>query len=773
MYLMSSDRKALARSRFEWDLLLIRGVFAVLLALSLQACHSSPGSKVARDATTADEVEQEAGEANQDSGGEAGVWGTGGARDSAGGIEAGSAGAGGATGSGGSTTVTDTPDGTGGFTGTGGDPGGTGGTGGLPGADGSLGDSDLGDGSAGADGAEAKGDEAGIRIGDAAWPGIDSSDAALDDGPGLPGAEVGSDGQDGRTDSRSDGGDDSGKDVAIDSQDSANMDHPPDSPKNDAGVIDAGSIDGSSVDGDRSPCCGCLCRDPSWSCSNDTWVDSDGHAIAVAPEAGFFELAGGNYVSESQARVGPVHRVWYSFHPASVAPESKPLAVFFNGGPGSSTSAYLFDFNTGPYTLDPAQIGSGQIVSNPNSWAQFANLIHIDPPGTGFSYPMSLDGGSKPSVGIDLDRDAASVIRVLVRFLDRHPSLQGNPVILVGESYGGTRATLMLDHLFTYPSLATTTAAYRDSALYNDLIAHFGQVFPRDNPATLSAAKIASQFGHQVLIQPVVAGSAQWNLNTPDTSVCMSNHDNYQCDQPAGWLDQNAQLAATHLTTIATLRQALGIDPTTIEWMHASARTRAYGRGSGTIVSTPEMTTSFGTLGTDDNYFLILNQAVLTSYATGSRWWTDPTIGVSFLNDLVYVNTFITNAKFDMVVWTPAIATALGSYTGVASSVVDSNTRTGIARPGWIEVNFVHGVIPDPTSREIRFPFYATAGHTVTARASAELLADVMQWYPSTSSSILAGPAQTPAPARSASSPVGISSASTATSPTDHPFLGP
>jgi len=754
---MLTDRKTPALPKLRWELLVLRGVCAALLGLGLQACHSSPGSKVALDANAVEagdsgrnEGEPEAGEASQDGGRDADVAGTGGAMgtDSAGGIEAGAAGNGGSSGSGGS-TVADAPLGSEGLTGTGGD---LGGTGGLPGSGGSPGAP------------------------------IDGSD--MDGTPVLSAVEVGSD---------SDGGEDSGNDVAPDSRDSANLDQrmdqsadqPMDSPENDLAASEAGreagkemgseagAIDGS-VDGDSSPCCGCLCRDPGWSCSNDTCVDTAGHAMALAPEAGFFELAGGNYVSEGQSRVGPAHRVWYSFHPASVTPEDKPLAVFFNGGPGSATSAYLFSFNTGPYTLDPSQVGSGQIVSNPNNWAQFANLLHVDAPGTGFSYPMSLDGGSKPSVGIDLDRDAASLIRVVVRFLDRHPSLQANPVILVGESYGGTRAALMLDHLFNYQSLTTSTATYQDAALYNDLTAHFGLVFPQDNPATLSPAKVASQFGHQVLIQPVVAGSAQWNLNTPDASVCpLVQHDNYQCDQPTGWLDQNALLAATHLTTVATLHQALGVDPTTIEWLHARARTRAYGRSDGTLVSTPEMTTSFGTLGTDDNYFLVLNHAVELGYGTGSRWWTDPTIGVSFLNDLVYVDTFITNAKLDMVVWTPAIATALRSYTGVASSVMDSSARTGITRPGWIEVNFVHGVIPDPTSREIRFPLYPTAGHTVTARAPTELLADVMQWYPGTSSALLAVPGQTPAAARLPSSIFASSTAPTSALSEAHPFLGP
>jgi pimeloyl-ACP methyl ester carboxylesterase len=461
--------------------------------------------------------------------------------------------------------------------------------------------------------------------------------------------------------------------------------------------------------------------------------------LATVAEAGFFELAGGDYVSEGQARVSPGQRIWYSFQPATTTPESKPLAVFFNGGPGSATSAYLFSFNTGPWTLDPAATGSRPIVANPNNWAQFANLLYVDAPGTGFSYPISLDGGAQPSVGIDLDRDAAAVIRVVIRFLDRHIPLQSNPVILVGESYGGTRAALMLDRLFNYQLLATTGAAYQDAGLYSDLLQHFAAVFPQQDSRKLSPQQIAAQFGHQVLIEPVVAGQNQWSLNNFDRSVCVANYDVFQCDQPAGWSDQTVQVAVTHLTTIATLRQALGVDPTTIDWLHASARTRAYGRGEGSIVDAPEMTATFGTLGAQDSYFLIRNTVAGYKYSSDSRWWTDSAIGVSFLNDVVYVKTFITNARLDMDVWAPAIPVALGEYPSlVSSSVYDAISRTGVARAGWIRLDYLPSVASNPTTREIRFPSYATAGHAVTMRASGELLTDVVQWYTNVSASPVA-----------------------------------
>jgi hypothetical protein len=557
---------------------------------------------------------------------------------------------------------------------------------------------------------------------------------------GLDLAPEAADSSDGPTDTidAPNGNPDSTPEVGPDGRDTSigGPDAPDGNPAIDTRVVldgqDSKGIDGAAIDG-GGPCCGCLCRDPSWSCSRDTCLDPAGHALTLAAEAGFFELAAGSYVSETEARVSPTNRIWYAFQPAATSPESKPLAVFFNGGPGASTMAYLFSLNTAPYTLDPAFTGTAKIASNTSSWAQFANLLYIDAPATGFSYPLALADGSKPSVGIDLDRDAGAFLRVVVRFLARHPRLQANRIVIVGESYGGTRSTLMLYHVLNYQSLAGTTAAYRDPDLYNDLVAHFTAVWPQDNPRALSADKIATQFGWQVLIQPVVAGDAQWNLQNPDRSVCLTtSYDGYQCNQASGWSDQLLATTGQNLTTIPVLRQALGVDPTTIDWLYASARRTAYGRTSGTITSTPELTTTFGALASDDNYFVVLNTSATGPFSSSARNWHDSAIGLNFLSDLVYVDTFITNAKYDMVVWTPAIAPGLASFTStVASAVIDTAPRMGITRLGWITVTYQPGVIPAPATREIRLPSYSSAGHTVSIRDPANLLADVMQWYSS------------------------------------------
>jgi hypothetical protein len=44
-------------------------------------------------------------------------------------------------------------------------------------------------------------------------------------------------------------------------------------------------------DGESEPgCAGCSCADPDWSCDAGTRVDAEGHAVELAPEAGFFQV---------------------------------------------------------------------------------------------------------------------------------------------------------------------------------------------------------------------------------------------------------------------------------------------------------------------------------------------------------------------------------------------------------------------------------------------------------------------------------------------------
>ena len=71
-------------------------------------------------------------------------------------------------------------------------------------------------------------------------------------------------------------------------------------------------------------------------------------------------------------------------------PETAPLLLWMNGGPGCSSMDGLF-LELGPFRLDGPLLD--QIKINPYSWHNAANLIFVDQPvGTGLSYTLSRDG---------------------------------------------------------------------------------------------------------------------------------------------------------------------------------------------------------------------------------------------------------------------------------------------------------------------------------------------------------------------------------------------
>jgi hypothetical protein len=463
---------------------------------------------------------------------------------------------------------------------------------------------------------------------------------------------------------------------------------------------------------------GCLTQDVYWSCSADTYVDpATGSVVFPAPEAGFLHILGGDYTAlnlnnQKKLRHSPDHRIWYSFYPALESPETKPLAVFFNGGPGFTTAGDLYSFNTGPYTLDPDIVGSADYASNDaNNWQEFANLLYIDAPATGFSYPSNSDPNKK-DIGIDMDRDGGIFLSVITRFLRRHPKLIKNPVVLVGESYGGTRATFILKWLLRYDQLNQTSSDYQDIRVLNDLQAYFWSAFGTNRP---SKAQIVSKFGQQILIQPAVVGEIQDNLNlslnpiyqglTSCSSTCIGTNtcDEYSCDKPKNWIFVQADSAADKLTRhLSTLQQVFGVDPRTIRWMFASERGFTHGRGGCNPLTNPncpaadEMNNYFGRLDwTKDSYFWVQNGNVATRYGntTGpdaARTWYTPgagqICGLAFLDNLFQgVATFITYAEYDGMIYPPSIADAfnhsvfatLGYYEASASNDIGDSTRPG------------------------------------------------------------------------------------------------
>lgn len=108
-------------------------------------------------------------------------------------------------------------------------------------------------------------------------------------------------------------------------------------------------------------------------------------------------------------------------------------------------------YGTGPFTLDPEAPADAAPRANDASFTRFANLLDVDARSAGFSYDIA---SSDPPVCHGAQRlyvaDAADFIYVLLEFLGAHEALRDNPVVIAGESYGGTRAPVMLYMMQNY-----------------------------------------------------------------------------------------------------------------------------------------------------------------------------------------------------------------------------------------------------------------------------------------------------------------------------------
>ena len=141
------------------------------------------------------------------------------------------------------------------------------------------------------------------------------------------------------------------------------------------------------------------------------------------------------------------------FHVAYVrdgaaATEERPLVFAFNGGPGSA-SLWLHLGALGPRHVAFPDIGATlpkppyALQDNAHSLLDVADLVFIDPVGTGYSRTEG-EGESLQFHGVD--EDIASVADFIRLYVTRHGRWE-SPKYLLGESYGAIRAAGLAAHL--------------------------------------------------------------------------------------------------------------------------------------------------------------------------------------------------------------------------------------------------------------------------------------------------------------------------------------
>lgn len=128
-------------------------------------------------------------------------------------------------------------------------------------------------------------------------------------------------------------------------------------------------------------------------------------------------------------------------------PGDRPIVFAFNGGPGSS-SLWLHMGILGPQRVvvndpDYAAPPPARRVDNEYSIIDVADLVMIDPVGTGFSRPLGETEGKK---FWGVDQDIESVAAFIKRYITEH-GLWAAPKFILGESYGGIRGAGLAHHL--------------------------------------------------------------------------------------------------------------------------------------------------------------------------------------------------------------------------------------------------------------------------------------------------------------------------------------
>ncbi|MBV5273404.1 MAG: pentapeptide repeat-containing protein [Lamprocystis purpurea] len=529
--------------------------------------------------------------------------------------------------------------------------------------------------------------------------------------------------------------------------------------------------------------------------------------------------------------------IWYSFHPAEYEgddPSQTPIFVMLNGGPGGATSANLFANNTAPYTVTtnekPITDRPGYQL-NEHRWTRLGHLLYIDPPLTGFSYNIGPSAINSENLNTSKDArygellgrgnfnpfiDAAQVLRVVLRFLDNHEELQGNPVVLVGESYGGIRVSTMLN-LLLFSDRYNLGAKYdddlnnfyRDAPLVEAIKAHFRALGKPVEP--LRSETVAAQFGRQVLIQPqltpfqiseqaeiywkkpsIIDKAAESVRKTFDrkfwdkackkdlwrTSKCVTlsvlpflELDRYNWNRNLHWTDDLEANASKQLHQLGKLNAVLGVDINTLADIkplrrvalgpdqtaykvfdlpiifgsedQSAARSLLPG-----IIASQEyiedqvasfpyegsLEQKFGELGEFDRYFMAWNAEVYNGFWLGQALFPtlplspdlNTTYGDFFLENALLVETFLTDAYFDLVLFSEALPEALNKYhRGFVSKVVRQSTP-GDSSLGQFTIYYNR----DYGNKKVNlyYPHYGKSGHAVASSQPRELRNDIARW---------------------------------------------
>lgn len=195
--------------------------------------------------------------------------------------------------------------------------------------------------------------------------------------------------------------------------------------------------------------------------------ESRGEVTANGERIRYRATAGETFIRDDDGKaIGAIFSTAYIREGVSDHRE-RPVAFIFNGGPGSA-SLWLHMGVFGPVHLvlpsegDDDGAAPYDIRSNPHTLLDAADLVFIDPIGTGYSRAL---GDADPQQFWGVREDAASLGKFIRGWLTENRRWN-SPKYLIGESYGTTRIGALMNEL----ELGWNNVAFNGVALVSTVL---------------------------------------------------------------------------------------------------------------------------------------------------------------------------------------------------------------------------------------------------------------------------------------------------------------
>lgn len=155
----------------------------------------------------------------------------------------------------------------------------------------------------------------------------------------------------------------------------------------------------------------------------------------LAKQANFSHFSG-------YLRAGASRRLHYWYVESERSPETDPVVLWMNGGPGCSSLLGLMT-ELGPFHMASDGLN---LTMNPYSWNKVANVVFLEAPaGVGFSYDLFGNYHTND------DQTADDNYLAIQHFFVKYPQLRSHDFYIAGESYAGVYVPMLAARVMRDP----------------------------------------------------------------------------------------------------------------------------------------------------------------------------------------------------------------------------------------------------------------------------------------------------------------------------------